>query len=151
MDPTDGGTTVALSAGALLVVALGGGALWLLGWAAMHPGRRPDDGSGAAERAESGGGTPGGGTPEFTRSASATEAPPIRTDEDRVLDLLAENGGRLKQTEITNRTEWSKSKVSRLLSKMADNDQITKVSVGRENIITLHGEEPKGARTPFEE
>lgn len=59
------------------------------------------------------------------------------SDEDRVLRMLAANDGRLRQQVIVERTDWSKSKVSRLLSKMNDRGTIEKISVGRENVITF--------------
>lgn len=62
------------------------------------------------------------------------------TDEDRVIRLLESNGGQVRQLDIVEQTEWSKSKVSRLLSRMHDNDQIEKISMGRENLIALPGQ-----------
>ncbi len=67
------------------------------------------------------------------------------TDEDHVQQLLTEHGGRMHQSDIVTETGWSKSKVSRLLSQMEDEGQITKISVGRENLITRPGDEPKHA------
>ena len=75
----------------------------------------------------------------------------LLSDEDRVTQLLEDNGGRMKQTEIVDATEWSKSKVSMLLSEMEDDDQITKLRVGRENIISLPGDEPAAAGSPFDD
>ncbi|WP_458210687.1 DUF7343 domain-containing protein [Haladaptatus sp. NG-SE-30] len=66
----------------------------------------------------------------------------VLTDADRVLNLLRENGGRLPQGEIIEKTGWSKSKVSRLLSKMEDKQQISKINIGRKNIVILYGQEP---------
>lgn len=67
------------------------------------------------------------------------------TDEDRIWQLLDQNGGRLPQSEIVTETGWSKSKVSRLLTRMEDDDQITKINIGRENLITRSGDEPEHA------
>jgi len=75
----------------------------------------------------------------------------LLTDEDRVMGLLEENGGRMKQVSIVEETNWSKSKVSMLLSDMDENDQISKLRVGRENIISLSGREPELAGSPFDE
>lgn len=75
----------------------------------------------------------------------------VQSDEQRTIDLLRENGGRLPQREITERTEWSKSKVSRLLSKMEEEDMITKINMGRENLIALPGYEPEGAKSIFDD
>ncbi|MEF8783964.1 MAG: helix-turn-helix domain-containing protein [Haloarculaceae archaeon] len=83
-----------------------------------------------------------------TPPADAVSAIP---DEDRVLQLLEENGGRMKQVDIVDETDWSKSKVSMLLSDMQEDGQISKLRVGRENIISKAGEEPDAAGSPFEE
>lgn len=66
----------------------------------------------------------------------------VVSDEDKVISHLYENGGRLPQGEIVEKTGWSKSKVSRLLSKMEGSEKITKMSIGRKNIVILYGQEP---------
>ncbi len=91
--------------------------------------------------------------PGAAPAATATDAANqdvLLTDEDRVLQILEENGGRVGQSTFTQETDWSKSKVSRLLSKMEDNDQVCKINVGRENIITLPGHEPESSKSPHE-
>ncbi|WP_136689009.1 helix-turn-helix transcriptional regulator [Halorhabdus amylolytica] len=89
------------------------------------------------------------GTAATDTSSGAETA--LLDDEDRVRQLLEDNGGRMKQTEIVDATEWSKSKVSMLLSEMEEEGEITKLRVGRENIISLPGAEPEAARSPFED
>jgi uncharacterized membrane protein len=94
------------------------------------------------------------GPPVSTDSPTQTQQRPEReqlSDEDRVIRLLEENGGRMKQVNIVENTEWSKSKVSMLLSDMEEEGKISKLRVGRENIISLAGEEPDAAGSPFEE
>ncbi|WP_331235572.1 helix-turn-helix transcriptional regulator [Natronorarus salvus] len=59
------------------------------------------------------------------------------TDERRVVELLVTNDGRMKQSEIVRETEWSKAKVSRLLSTMEARGEVAKLSVGRENVVSL--------------
>ncbi|WP_248908313.1 helix-turn-helix transcriptional regulator [Halocatena marina] len=73
------------------------------------------------------------------------------TDEDRIQQLLDESGGRLHQSEIVSQTGWSKSKVSRLLSRMEEDGLISKISVGRENLIARSGDEPRHAGSAFED
>ncbi|MDY6764089.1 MAG: hypothetical protein SV377_00105 [Halobacteria archaeon] len=69
------------------------------------------------------------------------EVPPeLLTDEDRIIHMLQENGGRMKQVDIVNKTDWSKSKVSMVLSDMEDEGTISKLRLGRENIIELESE-----------
>jgi hypothetical protein len=73
------------------------------------------------------------------------------TDEDRLLQILAEHDGRLMQSRLVELTDWSKSKVSRRLSALEDEGRIRKITLGRENMVALPGHEPDGAQSPFEE
>jgi len=61
----------------------------------------------------------------------------LLTDEDRVVRILESNGGKMKQAEIVEETDWSKSKVSMLLSNMEEEERISKLRLGRENVIEL--------------
>lgn len=76
--------------------------------------------------------------------------PPIR-DEERVRRLLSTHEGRLKQSQIVEATEWSKSKVSRLLSSMEDDQEITRIRLGRENLVCLRGHEPADISPSWED
>ncbi|KMT45739.1 hypothetical protein EL22_27825 [Halostagnicola sp. A56] len=62
--------------------------------------------------------------------------PSLLSDEERVHRMLSKNGGRMKQATIVKETGWSNAKVSQLLSKMDDDDEIEKLRIGRENLIT---------------
>lgn len=68
--------------------------------------------------------------------------PSVRTDEEQVLEMLESNGGRMRQSRIAERTDWSKSKVSMLLSEMETDGTIHKLRVGRENIVSLPEDDP---------
>lgn len=83
----------------------------------------------------------------------AGESPDIdepTTDEERVIQLLRESDGRLQQSEIIEQTNWSKSKVSRLLSRMEDQNRVKKIKIGRENLITLPDHAPESTSSSFE-
>ena len=67
----------------------------------------------------------------------------LLSDEERVKRLLERNDGRMKQARIVEETGWSNAKVSQLLSSMADDDQIEKLRIGRENLISFPGEGPE--------
>jgi len=82
---------------------------------------------------------------------SAEPQEKARSDEDRVMELLEANDGRMKQVRIVEETDWSKSKVSMLLSDMEDDGEISKLRVGRENIISKAGEEPDAVGSPFDD
>jgi uncharacterized membrane protein len=88
---------------------------------------------------------------ERDESEAELETEQLLSDEDRVLKLLEDNGGRMRQVSIVEETEWSKSKVSMLLSDMESEGEISKLRVGRENIISLAGEEPEAAGSPFDD
>ncbi|MXR19577.1 helix-turn-helix transcriptional regulator [Halobacterium bonnevillei] len=65
----------------------------------------------------------------------------IDPDRERVLRILQESGGRIRQRQVVDETDWSASKVSRRLSKMEDDGLISKVTIGRENIVMLDDED----------
>jgi uncharacterized membrane protein len=92
---------------------------------------------GAAVTAAAGGDGEAGGDEET--------GAPLLSDEEQVLTLLRKNDGRMKQAEIVDATDWSNAKVSQLLSGMAESDEILKLRIGRENLITLPEEAPEGA------
>jgi uncharacterized membrane protein len=63
------------------------------------------------------------------------------SDEERVRTLLQEHGGEMRQKQIVERVDWSKAKVSRVLSRLEEEGQVVKVRLGRENVIYLPGHE----------
>ncbi|RZH68606.1 helix-turn-helix transcriptional regulator [Natrinema altunense] len=81
---------------------------------------------------------PPGDTHRAYASYLSPETPSrLLSDEGEVVRLLIANHGRIRQHRITERTGWSKSKVSRICSRMHADGTIEKRSVGRENVITL--------------
>ena len=153
-----GGMTPLLVAGGVILVVLAVGLVWYAGYL---PVRGPDAVLGgtttdSASEGASGGDVDAPGTETAAAAgagAAAAQVPQeeLLSDEDRVLQLLDDNGGRMKQVDIVEETEWSKSKVSMLLSDMEEADQISKLRLGRENIISIAGQEPDAARSPFED
>ena len=63
------------------------------------------------------------------------EVPELATDEDRVVATLKAEGGRMRQSDLADQLDWSPSKTSRVLSDMADEGEIEKLRIGRENVI----------------
>jgi len=137
---------------AVVVVLFGlGGAFALYSGAAgdlLRSGSGDGTGSASAESSDTKAGA-GAGTGAGSTAAIPEEE--LLSDEDRVLRLLEESGGRMKQVEIVKETDWSKSKVSMLLSDMEEDGEISKLRVGRENIISKAGHEPDAAGSPFED
>ena len=132
---------------ALVLLGFGTGVAW---YAGILPGSQEQDGEAATEEPAN---VDGLTTDAETVEPDTPEEPQqeLLSDEDHVLQLLEEHGGRMKQVHIVEQTDWSKSKVSMLLSDMEDGGEISKLRVGRENIISLAGEEPEAAGSPFEE
>jgi len=86
----------------------------------------PPSGSAVAEQEPEGSGT---GPTEIDEE--------LLSDEERVERLLETNGGRMKQADIVDETDWSNAKVSQLLSAMEDDGRIDKLRIGRENLISF--------------
>jgi hypothetical protein len=87
--------------------------------------------------------------------ATDDEAEPVPTeflsDEEVVFAVLDEHDGRIRQAELVEETDWSKSKVSRVLSAMADEDSIVKVDVGRGNVVMRPDDVPPGAESALKD
>ena len=86
----------------------------------------------------------GAGTGAAGGAETATdtgEMPDLATDEDRVLAALEAEDGRMRQSELADELDWSPSKASRVLSDMADDGEIEKLRIGRENVIDLVDDE----------
>lgn len=58
-------------------------------------------------------------------------------DDERVLRIVESEDGRMKQKHLVERTGWSEAKVSQVTSRLEDDGEITKLRMGRENIIEL--------------
>lgn len=114
---------------------------------ARRPGSSPDADDGP--EADSRSARPERQAGEASESSAETERR-FMTDEEQVLKHLQENGGKLPQKELTERTDWSKSKVSRLLSRMEDSGDIEKICVGRENLVALDDAVPDGAKSALD-
>lgn len=68
------------------------------------------------------------------------------SDREKVCKLVKRNGGRMKQSDIVDSVEWSKAKVSRLLADLEEENEVTKLRLGRENLICLDGYEPAASQ-----
>ena len=78
----------------------------------------------------------------------SSQSESVLSDRDRVYAMLQENGGRMRQSAIVDSVDWSKAKVSRLLADLEEDDEITKLRLGRENLVCLRGHEPQVSQSP---
>lgn len=75
--------------------------------------------------------------PTGATAPAPTEPEPVRTDAERVEALLAESGGRMKQSAVADALDWSASKTSRVLSDLEDEGIVERTRIGRENVVDL--------------
>jgi len=122
-------------AGIVVVVLLG------LGGAVLY-GRRTSDADAPDGPVERTGGQAGAarttdrdGGPDSRDTQAA-----VLTDEERVLELLNANGGRMRQAAIAAEFDWSASKTSRVVGRLSDEGSVEKLQLGRENLVTLPDE-----------
>ncbi|MEF8773794.1 MAG: hypothetical protein V5A23_01370 [Halobacteriales archaeon] len=147
--PTGDGPTATTAGGGssgVMPLVLAGGLVVVLTGLAFAVASRRDGGAPAATGGPDAG---DGGGAAVGEPAVADEE--LLTDEDEVVKLLRENGGRMKQVNIVDETGWSKSKVSMLLSDMEEDGRISKLRVGRENIVSLAGHEPEAANSALDD
>lgn len=76
-------------------------------------------------------------TPEHSRNS---------TDTQQIFELLEQADGQLRQSRIVSQTGWSKTKVSRTLTGMAEDEEVVKIKMGRENLICLPKQTPSIVR-----
>ena len=76
-----------------------------------------------------------------------SETGPLLLLNERILELLARNGGGMKQTEITQAVEYSESTVSRHLSELESSGTIVRYRIGRGKFVYLPGEEPDALKS----
>ena len=83
-----------------------------------------------------------------SESGGATRGP-ILTPEERIVELVHDSGGRMKQAEVVANVEWSESTVSRKLQRLESGGQVTRCQLGREKVVYLPGCEPAALASPF--
>lgn len=71
---------------------------------------------------------------------------PMLTDEERVRRAVDAEGGRMRQRELVELSGWTKTRVSRLVAALVDDDVLVKVQIGRENVLCLEDSVPEICR-----
>ncbi|MFP9059559.1 helix-turn-helix transcriptional regulator [Natrialbaceae archaeon A-chndr2] len=74
-----------------------------------------------------------------TPPVTGPQRPPeeLLSNEERVLKLLAEEGGRMKQQEVVSTLEWTEAKTSQVVGRLREDGSIDAFRIGRENVLTL--------------
>jgi len=143
-DGTDGGLGSLLPVAALLLAALVVGGVLLA--------RQGDGGPAAGAGGPDGGVGDGGAGTGAGAGAGAAEgegstAPPeeLLSNEERVLRLLEEKGGRMKQQEVAEELDWTAAKTSQVVGDLRDEGELDSFRLGRENVLTLPDVEITGS------
>ena len=118
---------------ALLSAALGFGAAYIvLRRQKKHP--SPGDVSEAQGHVVS----PDAGTVETVAVKPEFKEGRYMSDEERVVMYLEEAGGQMFQSDLVKKTDFSKSKLSMVLSELKEKGTIIKIKKGKENLIRLN-------------
>lgn len=75
---------------------------------------------------------------------------PVLTPRERVLKLVARNGGGMRQQDLASELDWSESTVSRRLSRLEDAEVVSRYRIGREKLVFVDGDEPNALSTTLE-
>ncbi len=59
----------------------------------------------------------------------------VESDEEKLLKILDEAGGKTSQPNLREETGWSEAKVSRVTKKLEEKEELEKLRLGRKNII----------------
>ena len=71
-------------------------------------------------------------------SASGQEIPSeLLSNEERVLALLENHDGRMKQKKVAETFDWSAAKTSQVVSTLREQEQVETFRIGRENVLTF--------------
>jgi len=135
-EPTPGGETGAFPWIVAAIAVLGTGSVAAYLFVRSRDSDAPEEGAGGGAVAE-GAAAPPPDRSEADDGDGEDEKGELLSDEERVKRLLEANGGRMKQADIVTETDWSNAKVSQLLSRMAEEGQIDKLRIGRENLISF--------------
>ncbi len=63
------------------------------------------------------------------------------SDEEKIIKYLEESGGQMFQSDLVKKTDFSKSKLSMVLSELKEKGKIIKIKKGKENLIRLNTDE----------
>ncbi len=118
---------------ALVVLGAAGAVVWSR--------TRTDDGGGAAG-AEPDPPAPAPAPDDGDEPAEPAPAPPpeLLSNEERVLGLLEDHGGRIKQQEVVTELDWTEAKTSQVVSGLREEGDIEVFRIGRENVLALDEE-----------
>ena len=85
-----------------------------------------------------------GGSADGTEDADATDdGPPseLLSNEERVVRLLEQHDGRLKQQQVVQQLDWTDAKTSQVIGDLREEGTVETFRIGRENVVRLPEED----------
>ena len=76
-----------------------------------------------------------------TESDSQPPADELLSPEERVLKLVREQGGRMKQQEVVREMDWTDARTSQVVGSLREDGKIESFRLGRENVLKLPDED----------
>ena len=137
-------SSAALVLGGLAAVGL---AVAGIAWWARSRGGAVDSTDDADGSTSSGAAGAEGDERNRTDADSDGEEPPrpdpaeFLSNEERVLGLLEERGGRMKQQRVVQELGWTDAKTSQVVTGLREDGDLESFRIGRENVLVLPGEE----------
>jgi len=160
-DGLDDGTVGGEDSTGIPLIPVGGGVtgvflLFMLWW--LYSRGLSDEGEEDATAAQAGNGTEtGGGAGAAVASAAgsddsaddgstedkADDGPPseLLSNKERVVRLLEQHDGRLKQQQVVHRLDWTDAKTSQVISDLREEGTVETFRIGRENVVRLPEED----------
>jgi hypothetical protein len=133
-DGGDSGSSLPLVGALFVVLAVAAGGWW---YTQRDDSDTTDNGNAPA----AGGAVESGDNSDGTESGAGdtTAGPPMEllSNEEKVLRLVEDNGGRIKQKEVAEDLDWTAAKTSQVVSDLRDNEKLESFRLGRENVLTL--------------
>ncbi|WP_254272799.1 DUF7345 domain-containing protein [Haloarcula marina] len=83
------------------------------------------------------------GSESAADSTTEADQPPadppadLLSNEEQVLKLLRENGGRIKQQRVASELDWTAAKTSQVIGGLRDEGELETFRIGRENVVTF--------------
>ncbi|WIV67377.1 DUF7345 domain-containing protein [Natrialbaceae archaeon AArc-T1-2] len=69
----------------------------------------------------------------------------LLSNEEQVMHLVEENGGRMKQKRVVEELGWTDAKTSKVVSKLREEGELESFRIGRENVLRIPEEEAEKA------
>jgi len=136
-------STTTVAGVAVAAIGLGAAGVWWYRNRTSTAGRTAD-GDGDSDRESDAGSASG----SATASAEATDEPAgssatgtpdmeLLSNEEQVLRLVRDNGGRMKQQAVVEELGWTDAKTSKVVSGLREEGKLESFRLGRENVLSL--------------